>query len=122
MAEEGETGHVESAAMLMVGEETQQALPEGQVFALNSKRLLAVHVKAIAEGMGLPTKAATDELRQLIDGHLSEQGWEPPNVQVVIQEEGKEFVSLYLVDESGVFKEIKVVKAGKVEHGEGSVK
>ena len=120
MAEEGETGHVESAAMLMVGEETQQALPEGQVFALNSKRLLAVHVKAVAEGMGLPTKAATDELRQLIDGHLSEQGREPPNVQVVIQEEGKEFVSLYLVDESGVFKEIKVVKAGKVEHGEGS--
>ena len=62
-------------------------------------------MKAIAEGMELLTKAATDELQQLIDGHLNEQGREPPNVQVVIQEEG---AFLYLVDESGVFKEIKI--------------
>ena len=85
-------------------------LPVGRAFTLNSRRLGAVYVKEIAKGMGLPTKAAGDELRQLIEGHLSEEGREPPNVQVIIDEKTRQEKGrcLYLADDSGVFKEIRV--------------
>ncbi len=93
--------------------ESMEDFPVGRTFALNSRRLGAAYVKEIAKGMGLPTKAAGDELRQLIEGHLSEEGREPPNVQVIIeektrQEKGKAYWCLYLADDSGVFKEIRV--------------
>ena len=93
--------------------ESMEDFPVGRTFALNSRRLGAAYVKEIAKGIGLPTKAAGDELRQLIEGHLSEEGREPPNVQVIIeektsQEKGKAYWCLYLADDSGVFKEIRV--------------
>lgn len=88
-------------------------IPEGQVLPLNSRRLVAEHVKAIATSMGLSTRASTDEVRQMVDGRLSEDGREPRNVQVVVQEprEGTDseiVVHLFLVDETGVFEEIVV--------------
>ena len=69
--------------------EDTQTLPEGKVYALNSKRLLAVHVKAITQGLGLPTRAAVDELRQMINRHHEGDEVEPANVQVILQEEVK---------------------------------
>ena len=55
-------------------------------------------MKEIAKGMGLPTKAAGDELRQLIEAVKN---------QVIIeektsQEKGKAYWCLYLADDSGV--------------------
>ena len=98
--EEREESHVDSG------------IPEGRVLPLNSRRLVAEYVKAIAMNMGLPTRASTDEVRQMVEGKLSENGHEPHNVQVVIQEpeegtESEHLVHLFLVDEAGVFKEIE---------------
>ena len=62
--------------------------------------------------MGLLTRASTDEVRQMVEGKLSENGHEPHNVQVVIQEpeegtESEHLVHMFLVDEAGIFKEIE---------------
>lgn len=82
---------------------------------MNSKRLMAAYIKAIARNMELPTNASTDEVRQLIEGKLEEEGREPRNVQVIVQEplEGtrdaaREYARLFLVDETGVFREVEV--------------
>ena len=90
-------------------------LPIGQMLPLNSRKLMAPYVRAIAESMGLPTKASADEVLQLIEGKLAEEGREPRNVQVIIQrptDEGAEddtHVRLSVVDESGVIAEARVV-------------
>jgi hypothetical protein len=88
------------------GSHVGSGIPEGRVLPLNSRRLVAEYVKAIATSLGLSTRASTDE------GKLSESEHEPRNVQVVIQEpeagtESTNLVHLFLVDEAGVFKEIE---------------
>ena len=94
MAEGGEERYGEMAA-------PDRPLP------LNSKRLLAAHVRQLARTLELPTTASANEIRQMIDGKLTEMGREPPNVQVVVQRElgGTLRARLYLQDESGVFME-----------------
>ena len=96
------------------GEEREEShvgsgLPEGRVLPLNSRRLVAEYVKAIAKSLDLSTRASTDEVRQMVEGKLSDSGHEPRNIQVVIQEpeEGTESTNLthsFLVDEAGVLK------------------
>ena len=49
-------------------------LPVGRVLPLSSRRMMATHIKAIAGSMKLPTKTSTDEVRQLIEGKLYEEG------------------------------------------------
>ena len=49
--------------------------------------------------MGVPTEAATDEIRQMIEGKLAESEREPRNIQVVVIGES----SLALWDENGEF-------------------
>ena len=51
---------------------------------LNSKRLKAGHLRRLAAALGVPTAASADELRQMIDGKLTEEGKEVRNVQVVL--------------------------------------
>ena len=51
---------------------------------LNSKRLKAGHLRRLAAALGVPTAASADELRQMIDGKLTEEGKEARNVQVVL--------------------------------------
>ena len=80
-------------------------LLEGKTFPLNSKRLLAFHIQLIAQRLGLPTKASTEELRQLIDGQLGEAEHEPQNVQVIVQEVAGVELRVYLMDGTGVFEE-----------------
>ena len=88
------------------GSHVGSGIPEGRVLPLNSRRLVAEYVKAIATSLGLSTRASTDEVRQMVEGKLSESGHEPRNVQVVIQEpeagtESTNLVHLFLVDEAG---------------------
>ena len=59
----------------------EHVLPEGRVLPLNSKRLLVAHIRALAEELGLPTRATTDEVRQLIEGKLMDMGHAPSNVR-----------------------------------------
>jgi len=49
---------------------------------LNSKRLKRSQLERLAKALDLPTSASSDELRQLIDGKLTDQGKEARNVQV----------------------------------------
>ena len=91
------------------GSHVGSGIPEGRVLPLNARRLVAEYVKAIATSLGLSTRASTDEVRQMVEGKLSES---PRNVQVVIQEpeagtESTNLVHLFLVDEAGAFKEIE---------------
>ena len=52
---------------------------------LNSKRLAAIHLKRLAKALSLAMSAATEEVRQMVEGKLAEQGREPLNVQVVLK-------------------------------------
>ena len=63
-------------------EELVIQFPEGRSYPLNSKRIVAVQLQALAEILGLPGGASTEETRQLIEGKLMEMGHEPRNVQV----------------------------------------
>ena len=81
-----------------IDERPQGGLP----LPLNSKRLTAGHLKRIAKALGLPTMAAGDEIRQMIDGKLSGDGQEPWNMQVIFDGSTPGVVSL-LQDEEGEF-------------------
>ncbi len=61
------------------------ALPEGLVYPLNSKRLPSRHLHKLAEELGLPSKASADETLQMIEGALVDMNREPQNVQVIVQ-------------------------------------
>ena len=50
---------------------------------LNLRRLTAVVLKRVAKALGLPTAAALDDLRQMIDGKLVEDGEDLMSVEVV---------------------------------------
>ena len=52
---------------------------------LNSRRLTAGHLRRLAAALDVPTGASTDELRQVIDGKLAEEGRETQNIQVVLE-------------------------------------
>ena len=51
---------------------------------LNSKRLMAAHLRRLATAVGVPTTAAGDEVRTMVEGKMAELGREPKNVQVVL--------------------------------------
>ena len=74
-------------------------LPRGCLYPLNSKRLVAVHLKQLAETLRLPTTGAPDEIRQMIDGKLQETR-EVGNVQVVVAEANLVETKLSLMDDS----------------------
>ena len=85
--------------------EQEPGLPDGQAFPLNSRRLAARHIRQLAEMLELPTNMSTEELRQVIEGKLANDGREPQNVQVIVRERPRTEVCLFLVDYSGVFLE-----------------
>ena len=51
---------------------------------LNSKRLTTNHFRCLASELEVPTTASPDEIRQMIDGKLTEAGREVLNVQVIL--------------------------------------
>ena len=55
----------------------------GRVTTLNSRRLTGAVIKRVARALELPTAAALEDIRQMIDGKLSEQGRDPRDVQVI---------------------------------------
>ncbi len=70
---------------------------------LNSRRLTKVHLRLIAESLELSPGLSKEELRQQIEGKLSDLEHEPGHVQVAVQETAKTEIQLSLEDESGVF-------------------
>ena len=100
-------------------------LPEGRILLLNSKWLMTAHVKVLAEELGLPTPAATDELHQLIEGKLMDKGRDPRNVQVIVQQQTeispKREVCLFLVNDVGIFarREVSTRRQSNSESSSG---
>lgn len=61
-----------------VGEETREVGYHARLpIPLNSKCLTAAHLKRLAMALEVPTTAASDEVRQMVEGKLVEQGREP---------------------------------------------
>ena len=79
-----------------------EAQPRGARFPLNSRRLTAAHMRAIAQALDLPATGSTDQLRQCIEGHLHTEGREVSNTLVIVDPQA-ETVSLHLADAEGVF-------------------
>ena len=59
----------------------------GRPLPLNLKGLTTVHVQQLAKALGLLIAALADEIHQMIGGKLEEMGRDPPNVQVLLQQE-----------------------------------
>ena len=78
---------------------------------LNSKRLTKSHLRRLANQLDVPTGASADEIRQMIDGKLSEAGRNAMNIQVVLVTAHPDS-KFSLEDEEGKFL---TVQAGDVE-------
>ena len=78
---------------------------------LNSKRLKRSQLERLAKALDLPTSASGDELRQLIDGKLTDQGKEARNVQVV-SDDATPASRFALEDEEGEFLEVPADSGG----------
>ena len=93
-----------------------EAQPCGACFLLNSRRLTAAHMRAIAQALDLPATGSTDTLRQCIEGQLQTDGREVSNILVILVTQG-ENVGLQLADAEGVFLTTEV--APRQFQGEG---
>ena len=87
--------------------------PSQRPLPLNSKRLTATLLRQLAVGLELPTAGSLDELRQVIDGRLTELGRDPLNTQVLLQER-ESGVWVCLQDAGGVFLETEPVSEREV--------
>ena len=76
-------------------------MPRGRRLPLNSRRLTAAYLRQLGKALDIPTTGSSDELRQQIEGKLSER--EDPDVQVVIQETPQVETVLWLVSAEGPF-------------------
>ena len=74
----------------------------GRLLTLNSRRLMSAMLKRVARSLGLPTSAAPDDLRQLIDDALLECGEDPKSVQIA-HLDAPEGVALELSNSDGCF-------------------
>ena len=80
----------------------------GRPLPLNSRRLTANIVNRIAKALELPhsRSASLDDMKQMVEGTLTERGEEPRNVQVALVE-GVEGVVIELLNEDGAFLTIE---------------
>ena len=80
-------------------------------YPLNSRRLTAAHLRAIAEAIGLPTGGSVDQLRQCIEGKLQTER-EDPNVVVIIKEIQTTEQIIALADAEGEFVRTPPLRRG----------
>ena len=78
----------------------------GRPLPLNSRRLTANIVNRIAKAPELPHSASLDNMKQMVEGTLTERGEEPRNIQVALIE-GVEGVVIELQNEDGAFLTIE---------------
>ena len=89
-------------------------------YPLNSRRLTAAHLRAIAEAIGLPTGGSADQIRQCIEGKLQTER-EDPNVAVIIREVQTTEQIIALADAEGEFVRTPLLRRGQ-ETGEATSK
>ena len=90
----------------------QVALLQRSRYPLNSRKLTAAHLRAIAEAIGLPSVGSADQLRQCIEGKLQTER-EDPNVVVVIREVQTTEQILALADSDGEFVRTPPLRRGQ---------
>ena len=73
-------------------------------YPLNSRRLTAWHLRALAQALGLPTTGSADQLRQCIEG-IVQRDHDYQNVVVIIRESLKTEHVVVLADSEGEFLE-----------------
>ena len=73
-------------------------------FPLNSRKVTARVVRALAEKLGLPTSGTREDTLQIVIGKLQDDGKVPSNVQVMIHD-----VHIALQDDEGQFLETEFV-------------
>ena len=72
---------------------------------LNSKCLNSMRLKQIREALGVsPSLATCSQLKLMIEGKLTDMGYGPCNVQVIISDCGSDKTMIYSVDNKGVIK------------------
>ena len=71
-------------------------------YPLNSKRLAAWHLRALAQALELPTTGSADQLRQCIEAVVGTDH-EYQNVVVTVRESPKTEYSIALADADGEF-------------------
>ena len=86
-------------------EEEDRNFPEGVTYPLNLKRLVVGQLRRLTTMLGLLRDKTVAILRQVVEGKLVEQGYEPRNIQVVVVNKDSR---LYLVNEAGMVKEAHV--------------
>ena len=87
----------------------QVALLQRSRYPLNSRRLTAAHLRAIAEAIGLPSGGSADQLRQC----KLQTEREDPNVVVVIREVQTTEQILALADSEGEFVRTPPLRRGQ---------
>ena len=93
-----------------------QEWPEGDTFPLNSKRLNSMRLKQIGEALGVsPSLATRSQLKLMIEGKLTDMGYDSCNVQVIISDCESDKTMIYLVDNEGVIKQIDSVATHVIE-------
>ena len=73
-------------------------------YPLNSRRLTAVHLRAIAQALGLPTAGSADQLRQCIEGSVQADR-DYQSIVVIVRERPKTEQIIVLADSDGDFLE-----------------
>ena len=98
-------------------EPREPELPRGARLPLNSKRLTAVHLRAIAKAMDLTTTGSADQVRQMIEGKLqTDEGRDIGSTLVILTERPMISTVLSLADSGGVFLETEATY--RAQHGE----
>ena len=81
--------------------------PHGARLPLNSRRLTAAYLRAIANALGLPTGGSGDQLRQCIEGHIqTELDRDTSNTLVIIHDVPRGETRIQLSDADGVFLDV----------------
>ena len=88
-------------------------------YPMNSRRLTATHLRAIAEAIGLPSAGSVDQLRQCIEGKLQTER-DDPNIVVVIREVQSTDHILALADSEGEFIQTLPLGRGRSTYRGGS--
>ena len=82
--------------------------PRGRPLPLNSRWVTGPVLRSVAAKLGLPTSASGEDLRQMIDERLTEQGQEPRDILVTVAEtEGPGRVLLH--DSDGTFLDAELL-------------
>ena len=81
--------------------------PHGVRLPLNTRRLTAAYLRAIANALGLPTGESGDQLRQCIEGHIQvELDRDTSNTLVIIHDVPRGETRIQLSDADGVFLDV----------------